>query len=206
LRYFFYFFITIYTFSFSQKKTLEIINIEPSLKSLLLDFNHVFNLKLSSTNTNNLEIKSISEGEYANHFILSKKFIQNTLIISGDIGFTFPNDQDKLSAHKVHAVSIEIVIPKHLQTTVFSNIGNIKIEGDFKSLSTNSKSGNYFISNASGDFVIKTINGNINLSANRARVKATSKSGIIKQEILIEGKSSFLLKTVNGDINIVKSK
>ena len=205
MRFVFYFLILTCSFSFCQKRTIDVIAVAPSLKYLVLDFDAVFNIKLSTSTDNEIIINSISEGEYANHFILTKKLENNSYYISGDIGFTFPDNQDKLSAHKVHAISLDIVIPKYLQTEITSDIANFSIQGDFKSLSTNSQSGNCYLSKVTGQFVIKTINGNINLITNYAKVDSSSKTGVINQDELIYGNSNFVLKTSKGNINIVKS-
>lgn len=206
MKSFLFLFILTYSFSFSQKKTEQIITIDASLSYLVLSLDNVFNIKLSSTTNNKLKIKTISEGEYANYFILSNKQVNNILHISGEIGFTFPNNQDKLSAHKVHAINVEFLIPEYLHTSVSSDIGNIDIEGDFHRLSTNSQSGNCYLNNVFGDFIIKTINGDISLNTNKRLINTNTKIGTISEGVLTDGKSNFLLKTAKGNINIVKSE
>jgi len=194
------------TVGFSQKKTEQIIVVDDTVSHLIFDLDNVFTIKLSSTKSNQVIIKAISEGEYANHFVITKKRENKTLHISGNIAFTFPNNQDKLSAHKVHAIAVEILVPEHLQTFVSSDIGNVSITGKYNSLGTNLLSGNSYLSNVFGDFDIKTVNGDINLTANRGMVNAVSKLGTIIQEVLPNGKSNFQLKTTKGNIKIAEAK
>lgn len=193
-------------FSFSQKKTEHVIIIDDTVTHLMFDFDYVFTIKLSSTKSNQIIIKSISEGEYANHFVITEKRENKTLHISGNIAFTFPNNQDKLSAHKVHAIAVEILVPEHLKIFVLSDIGNVSIMGKYNSLGINLRSGNCYINNVLGDFSIKTVTGDINLTANSGVVNAVSKSGTITQEALPNGKSNFQLKTAKGNIKIAKAK
>ena len=193
-------------FSFSQKKTEHVIAIDETVTHLIFDFDNVFTIKLSSTKSNQIIIKSISEGEYANHFVITQKRENKTLHISGNIAFTFPNNQDKLSAHKVHAIAVEILVPEHLKILVSSDIGNVSIMGKYNTLGTNLRSGNCYINNVLGDFSIKTVTGDINLTTNSGVVNAVSKSGTITQEALPNGKSNFQLKTAKGNIKIAKAK
>ena len=206
MKLFVYIFLIINVFGFSQKKVEHVITIDDSITRLLFDLDNVFTIKLSSTKSNQVVIKAISEGEYANHFVITEKRDSHTLHISGNIAFTFPNYQDKLSAHKVHAIAIEILVPEHLQTFVSSDIGNVSITGMYSFLSTNLFSGNCYLNMVSGIFDLKTVNGDINLTTKSGMVNAVSKSGTITQEVLPLGKSSFQLKTAKGNINIVKAK
>jgi len=193
-------------FGFSQKKTQNIFTIDDTVSHLIFDLDNVFTIKLSSTKSNKVIIKAISEGEYANHFVINKKQENHTLYVSGNIAFTFPNNQDKLSAHKVHAIAVEIFVPEHLRTLISSDIGNTSITGGYVSLGTNLHSGDCYLNNVSGDFDIKTVDGDISLTTNSGVINAISKTGTITQEVLPNGKSSFELKTAKGNINIVKAK
>ena len=193
-------------FSFSQKKIEHSIAIDDSVTQLMFDLDNVFTIKLRTTQSNQLIIKAISEGEYANHFVISKKRENHTLHISGNIAFTFPNNQDKLSAHKVHAIAVEILIPERLQVFVSSDIGNVSVSGKYNSLTTNLLSGDCYLKGSSGNFEIKTVSGDINLSTKSGVITAESKSGVIFQEKIPKGKSTFFLKTAKGNIKIAKAK
>jgi len=194
------------TIGFSQKKTEHVFSIDEAITHLVFDLDNVFTIKLKTSKLSELIIKAISEGEYANHFVITKKTENHALHISGNIAFTFPNNQDKLSAHKVHAVTVEVLIPEHLQTFVSSDIGNVNVSGAYNSLTTNLRSGDCYLNNASGNFEIKTVNGDIHLTAKKGVIIAESKSGIIIQENIPNGKSTFFLKTAKGNINIAKAK
>ena len=193
-------------FCFSQKKTEHVISIDDSVTHLMFDLDNVFTIKLSSTKSNQIFIKAISEGEYANHFVISKKRKNKTLHISGNIAFTFLNNQDKLSAHKVHAIAVEIIVPEHLQTFVSSDIGNVSTSGGYNSLATNLLSGDCYLNDVSGNFEIKTVSGDIYLTTKNGVISTESKSGVIIQEKIPKGKSTFFLKTAKGNIKIAKAK
>jgi len=193
-------------FVFSQKKVAHVMTIDDAITHVLFDLDNVFTIKLSSTKSNQVLIKGISEGEYANYFVINEKRENQILYITGNIAFTFPNNQDKLSTHKVHAITVEILVPEHLDIGVSSDIGNISIMGKYRALETNLFSGNCYLNKVLGNFDIKTVSGDINLTAKSGQLVAVSKSGTITQEELPVGKSSFQLKTAKGNINIVKAK
>jgi hypothetical protein len=193
------------SFCFSQKQTESLFDIDSSIDNLVIDLNNVFSVKLIATDSKQIIIKTKSEGEYANHFILSKKLRKNTVFISGNIGFSFPDFKDKLSAHKVHSIEVELIIPDHLMTSISSDIGNVSAEGNYKSLSINLLSGNCYLDNIYGNIIIKTINGDINLKAKKGVIKATSSLGVITKQEIPLGISNFSLKTTKGNINIAKA-
>jgi DUF4097 and DUF4098 domain-containing protein YvlB len=62
------------------------------------------------------------------------------------------------------------------------------------------------LNNVFGDFIIKTINGDISLNTNKRLINTNTKIGTISEGVLTDGKSNFLLKTAKGNINIVKSE
>ena len=166
----------------------------------------MFSIKLKSTKNSKVTIRAISEGEYANHFVVTEKSIGNLMTVSGRVAFTFPNNQDKLSAHKVHAIAIEITVPERLKTTLNSDIGNLNATGFYEQLTANLKSGNCMLNLASGHLVIQTVNGNISLTAKNAQVISETRTGLVTQQQLIDGISMFKLKTIKGNINIEQSK
>lgn len=193
-------------FSNAQKKIEKTLALDKDISAVVFDLEHVFSIKLKSTKNSKVTIRAISEGEYANHFVVTEKSIGNLMTVSGRVAFTYPNNQDKLSAHKVHAIAIEITVPERLKTTLNSDIGNLNATGFYEQLTANFKSGNCMLNQASGHFVIQTINGNISLTAKNAQVISETRTGLVTQQQLIDGRSMFKLKTIKGNINIEQSK
>lgn len=190
----------------AQKRIEKSIALNQDVSSVVFDLEEVFSINLKSTKTPLITLNAISEGEYANHFLITDTTQDETLIVSGKIGFTFPNKQDKLSAHKVHAITIEITVPEWLQVTLNSAIGNLNIEGYYNELTANSKSGNCELLDVSGQLAVQTINGDIHIKTKKGHVIAESKKRGITQKWLGKGTSVFKLKTVKGQINIEQSQ
>ena len=193
-------------YSNAQKRIEKTLVLDEYISTVVFDLEHVFSINLKSTKSSKITIKAISEGEYASHFVIAEKSVGDLMTVSGRIAFTFPDDQDKLSAHKVHAIKIEITVPEKLKTTLNSDIGNIDVTGFYKELTTNLMSGNCMLNQVSGHFVIQTVNGNISLMAKSGQVFSETRTGLITQQQLVDGKSVFKLKTIKGNINIEQSK
>jgi hypothetical protein len=192
-------------YSQAQKKLEKTFVLDDHISTVVFDFEYVFSIQLRSTKNESISLKAISEGEYANHFVITEKNKGETVVISGRVTFTFPNNQDKLSAHKVHAIAIEIGVPEHLNTVINSDIGNLNAEGFFNSLTTNFMSGDCLLNDISGDLLIQTVEGSIHLSTKSGSVTAETKRGEIIKENLTKGNSVFKLKTIKGDINVKQS-
>jgi len=192
--------------SFSQKRIAKTITIPNTVSTLNIYLDKVFTISLNTHNKDIITFSATSEGEYANHFVVTEKTTDTIIDIKGRIAFTFPNNQDKLSAHKVHAISITITVPERLLTYIKSDIGNLNAQGTFKILATDFLSGNCYLENTSGNINIQTVNGTINLIAKNGFVNASTKKGILVQEKIPSGKSSYSLKSINGNINVIHSK
>ncbi len=192
--------------SHAQKIIEKVITVDKVISTVIINLEHVFSIHLKSTTANIISLKAISEGEYAPHFIITEKCDKKTINLSGSIAFTYPNNQDKLSAHKVHAITIEIEVPEHLKTTINSDIGNLSATGRYKGLVTKFMSGNCTLNDVSGNITIHTVNGDIYLVANSGKVVTETKTGLVKKEALVAGNSIFELKTTKGNINIEQSK
>lgn len=192
-------------YSQAQKKLEKFFELDDHISTVVFDFEHVFSIQLRSTKNESISLKAISEGEYANHFVITEKNKGETVVVSGRVAFTLPNNQDKLSAHKVHAIAIEIGVPEHLNTVINSDIGNLNAEGFYNSLTTNFMSGDCLLNDVSGDLLIQTVDGSIHLSTKSGSVTAETKRGEIIKENLTKGNSVFKLKTIKGDINVKQS-
>ncbi len=192
--------------SSAQKNIEKTFALDASISTVVFDLEHVFSIKLKSSKSSNITLKAISEGEYANHFVVTERATDGVMVISGRIAFTFPNNQDKLSAHKVHAITVEITVPENLKITMNSDIGNLEANGYYKKLTTNFLSGHCRLNNVSGNLQIQTVNGSISLIAKGGHVISETKSGVITEEQLVKSSSVFKLKTIKGNINIEQSK
>lgn len=190
----------------AQKIIEKTIPVDTHVSTVIVDLEHVFSIRLKSAKENKIALNAISEGEYAPHFIVTEQSYQNTINVSGNIAFTFPDNQDKLSAHKVHAITVELTVPENLNIIINNNIGHLHAIGYYQTLVANSISGNCTLNDVSGNVTIQTVDGDIYLAVKSGKVSAESQTGIVNLGVLTGGNSVFELKTIKGNINIEQSK
>ena len=189
-----------------QKNIMHQKVLDDDITSLYFDLNNVFVISFSSSASNEVVITARSEGEYANHFVVRELRKANEMSFIGDIAFTFPNHQDKLSAHKVHAISIAIQVPSTLDVYVRSDIGNLSVTGDYKRFLGDLQSGDCNLTDVSGQLNIQTVGGDINALVKKAQITAHSKLGRVTREKVTIGPSVIDLKSLKGNINIEQSQ
>ncbi len=189
---------------FSQKKSNHTIWVDTSVNMLYFNLNDVFNIVVHTTKTNKIKIKAHSEGEYANYFVINQKQTEKTIHIEGKIAFVFPDFQDKLSAHKVHSISVEIWVPEQLQVVLQSDIGNVTASGNYKSLLIDVASGNCYLQQIKGKISAFSVTGNVYLKTNSGVVVTQTNLGNVSVIKLPKSTSLYTLKTNKGDILVVK--
>jgi len=189
---------------FAQKEISHTFFIDQGVRVLYFNLNNVFQIKVHTVATHQVKISAQSEGEYANYFVLTEQKKGNMFVISGNITFTFPNFQDKLSAHKMHAISVEIWVPRNLQIVLHSDVANVKASGNYNSFYADLASGNCFLTNIQGRISASSVFGDIFLFANTGNLITETNLGVVSKVKLEKGKSTYLLKTNKGNITVKK--
>lgn len=192
------------TICFSQKDTREIIDAD-NIKSISIYTDEVYLINIISTETSQVRIKTHSEGEYYNDIILE------TLVRGEDLSITtkYPGKLtggfDKLSAHKVFSMEIELEIPEGLEVSIKSNIAALQTEGNFESVYADLKQGYCKLKEFTGTAVINTYSGNILVETSSGLIKANSRNGEVKTPKFLSGRNPLRLTSIDGDIMVRKN-
>ena len=109
---------------FAQKDTREIIDAD-EIESITINTDEVYLISIISTNTSQIKINAHSEGEYFNDIILKSSISGSELIITTEYPKKLAGGYDKLSAHKVFSLEIELEVPYGMQVSVKSNIASL---------------------------------------------------------------------------------
>ena len=144
------------------------------------------------------------EGEHSENLVIIDSINQGVLRLSTDFHPLFKADNDKLSAHKVLSVELQLSIPKPIDLNIKSDIAQTKIEGHFPNVFIELKTGNCTLDPFLGNATINTINGTINIKTNNAKTIAKSKTGIVDVKQFKLALYQLNLQTVNGNINVSK--
>lgn len=197
------FFLLVVHFSVAQKQTEKQWN---ALQIEKVDINGegIFKINIKNSESNTIDLLVKFEGEHSENLVIIDSVSHGVLKLSTDFQPLFKADNDKLSAHKVLSVELQLSIPKHIDLNIKSDIAQTKIEGQFPNVFIELKTGNCTLDPFFGSATINTISGNINIKTNNAKTIAKSKTGIVDVKQFKLALYQLNLQTVNGNINVSK--
>jgi hypothetical protein len=177
-----------------------------AISTININGEYVFKITVNAKPVSKITVHSRVEGENNENIVLVTEVKNSNLFIAVKKQPLFVDANDKLSAHKVISVEINVVIPEHVSMRINLYESDLIVTGNYKDISVNSDSGNCFFNAFYGDAKIYTRDGNIAVQTNKANITATSKNGYIKQEEIDSGNHEIVIKTINGNVTVSKSQ
>jgi hypothetical protein len=177
-----------------------------NITTVIIEGDDMFNIKLTSKPVEMIALKTKSEGEYSEDVVVLSSIKQDSLIISSAFQPLYVNHNDKLSAHKVLSIEAELIVPKDCNIYLKSKSANVEVIGSYKTLILELSQGNCDLKSFAGNAIINTVEGQIILNTNYARVEAYTKTGTITREEITLGNNEIKLNSVNGNISITNTK
>jgi hypothetical protein len=158
--YIFILIVCIHAKSVAQKVTQQTLAID-SVEELFINTEKIFQLNIYNTDTNVITLETRMEGEYYRdvNVVTSSKNKQLKLSCELAEGFQMPND--KLSAHKVFAITMNVYIPKQLKVQLEGDETQVYVKGNYKKFWAVLLSGNYTVEDLVAEAKIQTKKGNI---------------------------------------------
>lgn len=162
------FFLLVVHFSVAQKQTEKQWN---ALQIEKVDINGegIFKINIKNSESKTIDLLVKFEGEHSENLVIIDSVNHGVLKLSTDFQPLFKADNDKLSAHKVLSVELQLSIPKHIDLNIKSDIAQTKIEGLFPNVFIELKTGNCTLDPFFGNATINTISGNINIKTNNIK-------------------------------------
>ena len=190
---------------FGQKQMQYRIPSE-ELKGIYIDSDEVFQIRVQASKIQEFKITAEVEGETFESVLVDPKQENDLwrIYIKRSIGFKAFDD--KLAAHKVISIVLNIEIPENKELWVRSSLASLWAEGTFKYLNVNLMSGYCNLINYLGDGVINTLRGSIYIETSNAQVEAISRNGNNETENKSDGKYHLKLKSVDGNIRVSQSQ
>ncbi len=192
---------TVTTSTFSQRilsKTL----VNRHSQHFFIDTQHAFKVGLNTNSKHEISVKALVEGEYENDLVLDLREEGSHI----HIGISFlPDHQiknDKLSAHKVISVSLEISLPAEMSVYLNSVSSIMKIEGLYKLLQVVMQEGQCDLDQVNGVVKITTTSGGISLKTTGGVVSANTEFGQMEIQDLPLGEAEYSLRSISGDIHV----
>lgn len=190
--------------AFGQKETSEVIDAK-GVKSIVISSDEVFRINLS-TAPGAIRIKTRADGEYSNDIYLDSEINGEVLLLTSRFREILKGGYDKLSAHKVFAMEVELVIPENLTVEIESNLASVKGSGDFKKLFIELKSGYCQLEDFTGDATINTYDGHVLIQTVNAKVEADSRHGSVNIPDNNFGQHTIKVTSINGNITVHNPK
>jgi len=180
--------------------------IGPRTETIQIDAQYCYRIDLKTASSDVVQVSASMEGEYAKDLVLSIKQSGTTAMISAGFQPLFVNPNDKLSAHKVVSIALEISVPEYKNVNVFGTNTNLYARGTYKDLNVILSDGRCTLEHVSETVSVTTQKGDILLYAPSGSIVAESTYGKVEKETIPFGDNQFVLKTIEGDIFLTKTK
>lgn len=185
---------------FSQKRTTSVID-RGSIRSIVLASDEIYRISISSGSGENITVRTRADGEYYQDINLDMEQVEGTLFLSSRYREILQSGFDKLSAHKVFAMEVELEVPIGMQVEVISNLASVYVYGDYERVLVQLKAGSCYLKDFRGNATVNTFGGNISVQAQNAFIEASSRHGEVDLPQYNRGDHLIKLTTINGNIH-----
>ena len=191
---------------FAQKRSEQTFD-KQDIKTLLINSNAIFKISITAQPVQEISIQTITDGETYESSLLHTKIIDQRLEITTGRTPDFIPFNDKLSAHKVLSIELEITVPQDFNVDIYSTLAEVNLQGRYRELQINLGRGGLIGRDIRfRESVINTISGNVALTIKRADVTASSRNGeVIINSNLNEGPICSV-ESIYGDIEVLQVK
>lgn len=175
-----------------------------AIETISIQGNQIFNITVLTSKTDLIEITSKLDGEYQSKYQIITEQKDNKLTLQLEFMSFEDIPDNKRNAHKVIAATLHLKIPENLNLIIHSDIGSADIAGNFNMLSIELLQGYCNVNALAKNSIINTIDGNISIVTEDAKIIASSKNGKVVKDNFNPSPSHWNLKSINGDITVVK--
>ncbi len=176
--------------------------VDQKISHIQVDAKNCFELDLSTSEGDELLVEAQIDGEYEKDLLLQILEEGSTIKISAGFQPNFVNPNDKLSAHKVVSIALNIVVPAQKNIHVFGSNCNVVVTGTYDFLKVSLNDGRCDLKNTRGTVEVITQSGHISAIYNDVVVRAISKYGKVRGKSPKNGNGHYSLSTVTGDIHL----
>ncbi|WP_416446070.1 hypothetical protein ACH3O9_08050 [Leeuwenhoekiella sp. A16] len=191
--------------SFGQKHTVDQLELA-GLKGIFVNSDQIFRVNIIAGDTKDVVISSGIEGETYESVLINTK-VENDLVVI-TVGRTpdFEAFDDKLAAHKVMSVEIDITMPRNLDLWVDSALASVHASGNYKYVNINLSSGDCYLLDFTGNGVINTNRGDIMVETTSSSIQAHSRHGKLLIDEIEAPVHRLELSSIDGNITVSQSK
>jgi hypothetical protein len=177
----------------------------PEVHSLSIELGFIQNLLVSTGNSDQYVIKTTSEGEYRDQVMLVSKEVDHWLEIYPQWAPSFIAPNDKLSAHKVRALNLELVVPKGKTIEIRGEQAVVSVLGEYKEVVLRLGSGRVNLEYSSEESDIRTDSADVFLTVPHGDIQASSSEGKVIGSIPLNTRFHYKLASEKGSIYLNKA-
>ncbi|WP_375251875.1 hypothetical protein, partial [Dokdonia donghaensis] len=178
-----------------------------AIKELYIHSNEIFKIKITTGEVREITVATIIDGETFASTMLNTSTNDGVLKITTGKTPDYIPFNDKLAAHKVMAIELEIIIPIGLDVSIYSTLASVDTYGKLGQVHIDLGRGHFkgeeFRFRESGK--INTISGSIYISSNLVNVTAQSRNGKVDIPPTQAEGPLLAIKSIHGDVTVVKS-
>ena len=175
-------------------------------KGIFIESDEVFEIYVKTTDASEMQINAEVEGENFESILLSTSIENGLWYIQTNRSVGFNPIDDKLAAHKVISVVLNIEMPAYKELWVTSNLASVNAEGRYQFINLNLSGGDCTLFNFLGNGIVNTLRGSIAVDTQHTAIDFLSRNGNENIENKPNGKYHLNLKSVDGNISVSQSE
>ena len=177
------------------------------IQAIAITSDAVFKIHIATQSAQEIIVRSLVDGETYESSLVHIKNSKQRLEISTGRTPDFRPFNDKLSAHKVLSIELDIVIPEQMDVSIRSTLAEVRLEGAYQRLQIDLGRGGLIGEGIRfRESAINTISGNVALTLSRANVIADSRNGIGKIATIFNDGPLCHIQSIYGDIQVLQVK
>jgi hypothetical protein len=198
--------IFLFSFNLQAQKKVHRMFLADDITLIQINTANCFEVNLNTSSGKEVAVEAEMEGEYSTDLDLVISTNGSTLLIEANFVPNFENPNDKLSAHKVVSIWLNITLPTSKNVEVYGTNSRVLAKGKYKELVVTLSDGICELYNVFGEAKVKTQSGNIIVLAKAADISTQSKYGTVEYNPIPNGIPTYKLQTVTGNIELIKTE
>ena len=177
---------------------------DPEAIYLEINTENCFKVELTTSKSKEILIEARIDGEYKNDLLVRVGHKGPVVGISAGFQPNFIIPDDKLSAHKVISISLQIQIPENMKVHILGTSTQVIAEGNYSEFKAILDDGSCKLNRIHGSALVTTRSGDINVYSTQGTFSINNSFGSVFRDNIPTGKDYFDLTTTTGEIRLTK--
>lgn len=188
------------------QKVIKKSIIHPGISFISIDANNCYSVSLVTRKGEEMSMIAQIDGEYNPDLQINIKEEGSAMLISAGFRPNFVIPNDKLSAHKVVSIALQLTLPELKSVSLFGTSANVSVFGDYRDLRISLNNGQCLLTGVSEFVEVNTQSGDIEVRDRAADIVASSKFGKVRKNGMPPGNHQYILTTITGNIRLNKTE